>query len=284
MDLIHRIKKLSTAIVDPAGRTVRIIKERPSLELASQYDCNLSEIYIKALSEDIWPYRYIRNRNSYSAADQIKLAQSAVTIAGAGGLGGHTITLLARTGIGHLNIFDYDEFDETNLNRQVISNVSSLGEKKVRVAQKTVKSINPAVSCSISAKKISQKELEKTISGTAAVVDALDNISDRFIIERSAKKMNIPLVHGAIAGFEGQVMTIYPEDKGLKQIYGAEPPGTPSTESPEAIMGTPSPTPSLVATLQTMEVIKVILNREDILRNRLLHVNLETSHFHIFKL
>jgi molybdopterin-synthase adenylyltransferase len=116
------------------------------------------------------------------------------------------------------------------------------------------------------------------------VVDALDNISDRFVVERAAKRLKIPMVHGAVAGFEGQVMTIFPDDPGLKSLYGSDQADQDKRNSPEAILGVPAIAPSFIATLQTMEVLKIILKRGNLFRNTMVHVDLESGQFNKFEL
>jgi molybdopterin/thiamine biosynthesis adenylyltransferase len=92
----------------------------------------------------------------------------------------------------------------------------------------------------------------------------------------------MPLVHGALAGFEGWVMTILPGDPGLRDIYGAKEESKNNAESPEAVLGVPSVTPSLIATMQVMEVFKILLKRGNLIRNRMLHVDLERGCFNEF--
>jgi molybdopterin/thiamine biosynthesis adenylyltransferase len=115
-------------------------------------------------------------------------------------------------------------------------------------------------------------------------VDALDNIRDRFVLERAAKEQDIPLVHGALAGFEGQLMTIYPEDPGMELLYGHEGGGGDLSKSPEAVLGVPALMPSLVATFQAMEVVKILLGRGRTFKNRLVHFDLETGEIKEFSL
>jgi molybdopterin/thiamine biosynthesis adenylyltransferase len=101
-------------------------------------------------------------------------------------------------------------------------------------------------------------------------------------IGSTAQKLGIPLVHGALAGFDGQVMTIFPEDPGLERIYGEGQPPRNDPGRPEAVLGVPAPTPSIVATIQAMEVIKILLDRGQLIRNRMLHIDLEGSRFDSF--
>ncbi len=283
-------KNLSDAILsksktyfDPAHRKVKILEDKEALKIAADHDCSIHDIYVNALSLGIWPYRYVRNQNGVSIEEQLKLAQSQISVVGSGGLGGTVILLLARIGIGTLVIIDYDHFDETNLNRQAISSMSSIGKSKSEEAAKMVKAINPGVIVKPYQNKIDSSNASELLKGSKLVVDALDNIQDRLLLEKIARSLGIPYVHGAIAGFDGQVMTIFPEDPGLKQLYGEKAPEPNDPERPEAVMGVPALTPSLIATLQATEVIKIILNRGRILRNRMIHIDLETTRFNEFK-
>ena len=113
------------------------------------------------------------------------------------------------------------------------------------------------------------------LDASDVVVDALDNIADRFVLESETKKLGVPLVHGALAGFEGQIMTIFPDDPGLKHLYGDEKVEKNDPKRPEAILGVPTITPSIISSLQAMEVLKIILKRGKVFRNIMVHVDLE---------
>jgi molybdopterin/thiamine biosynthesis adenylyltransferase len=275
--LKETIERKSITVHDPANREVRVLTEHVSLELAKQYDAHISEIYIRALKIGICPYRYIRNRESISISEQVKLAESKVVVTGSGGLGGGVILTLARLGIGSIGIIDQDVFDETNLNRQAISSTAVLGCSKCEEAKKIVNNINPAVIVTSHNKKLEPDTAIEMLEGYHVAVDALDNIADRFTLEKAAKTLNIPLVHGAVAGFWGQVMTIFPEDTGLEAIYGKQPDLTNDAEQHAALMGVPAVTPSLVGGYQAMEVIKILLDKDNLFRNCLLYIDLESG-------
>ena len=273
----------STPRKDPADREVDVLEDRHAMALSRQFKCHLLEIYIAALKCRIWPFRYVRNRDILTRSEQIKLARSHVAVIGAGGLGGTVILLLARMGIGHIGIVDHDVFDETNLNRQAISSISGIGAFKAAEAKQMLADINPAVVVAVHRVRLTADVAGEILQQTDVVVDALDNIPDRLILGDSARKLHIPLVHGAIAGFDGQIMTVFPEDAGLALLYGdgieKEDP-----RRPEAVLGVPAITPAVIASLQAMEVLKILLKRGNILRNRLLHIDLEQSRFDLFKL
>jgi molybdopterin/thiamine biosynthesis adenylyltransferase len=203
---------------------------------------------------------------------QLKLLNAAVAVIGAGGLGGSVIELLARAGIGRLNVIDPDVFSDSNLNRQILCDMSALGVAKVDAAAKRVAGINPSVKVNAYAVAADENNLPEMIESCQVVVDALDNIGTRKRLEKVSKKMGIPFVHGAIAGFFGQVLTILPQDEGLSSIYGD---GSDDGPGIERTIGTPGMTPFLIASLQVTEVIKVLLAWPRLLRNKLLIMDLK---------
>ncbi len=269
------IRKRSIKIIDNAARQVQVLEDDQATKTATELGHTLHGVYREALTLGIVPYRYIRNRDAISVQEQLKLAASRVAVVGAGGLGGQVILLLARVGIGHLVVVDHDLFDETNLNRQALCHRESIGRSKSEEAVARVRSINPGVEVTPHQAKIDASNAGEILAGSDVVVDALDNVPTRFALERETKALKIPLVHGAVAGFEGRMMTIFPEDPGLKTLYGDEPVEVDDTKRPEAIMGVPVLTPSFIANLQAMEAVKIILKRGKLFRNIMLHVDLE---------
>jgi len=267
---------------DAAGRRVRVINETDSEGLASHKGCSILHVHRAALETGIVPLRDIRNRDTISSEEQLRLARSRVAVVGAGGLGGQVILLLARLGVGELVVVDRDVFDETNLNRQALSSVSSLGMSKAKAAAEAVRSINPGVQVFPRACARGKENGGELLAGSDVAVDALDNIPDRLVLEKAAGDLGIPMVHGALAGLEGQVMTVFPGDKGLKLFYGDADRKDEASKSPEAILGVPGPTAAFIATLQAAEVVKVLLGRGEVFRNTLMHADLETGEMNKF--
>ncbi|MBW1780577.1 MAG: HesA/MoeB/ThiF family protein [Deltaproteobacteria bacterium] len=281
-DIQELIRSRSKKINDPAGRKTMILTDGHAAEIAERTGATVHDIYAAALNLGICPYRYLRNRETISEKDQLKLANSCVAVVGAGGLGGHVILLLARLGVGHIVVVDHDRFDETNLNRQALCTGEALGRSKSEEAVAVVGAINPGVRVTAHHLRIDSSNAGEVLDSSNVIVDALDTISDRFIIEDASRSLGIPLVHGALAGLEGQVMTIFPEDPGLTRLYGHHEAGgvrsaSDRSQSPEAVLGVPALTPAFIATLQAMEVIKIILKRGKLLQNVMLHVDLETG-------
>ena len=276
------IQKKSKKYIDPAKRDLSILDENATATIADECKCCIRDVYISALSEGIYPFRYVRNLNIMNIHEQLKLAESTVAVVGAGGLGGQVILMLARLGIGKLIVIDHDSFDETNLNRQALSSLDALGQSKVQKAASTVKSINPGVEVKPHHCKLEKSNAEELLEAAEVIVDALDNIPTRLTLGSAAKNLKVPLVHGAIAGFEGQVMTIFPEDKGLINLYGEGIPSKDKKDSPEAILGVPVLTPSTIACFQAMEVFKVLLKRGKPLQNKMLYLDLEAGQLNEF--
>ncbi len=271
------IRSKARRFEDPAGRQVDVLDEHEALEIGRACDSSLREIYRQALRLGLCPCRYVRNRQILSLQEQLKLAESRVTVVGAGGLGGSVLSLLARVGVGHLVVVDSDAFDETNLNRQAFCHVENLGKLKAQEARSQMKRINPGVEVTAHATLFDDSNGREILTGSQVAVDALDNVESRLVLEKIARSLCIPLVHGALAGFEGQVMTIFPGDTGLRQIYGDGRKETDAFARPEAILGVPGITPSLVAAFQAMEVLKILLNRGSVFRNTMAYVDLESG-------
>ncbi len=266
------IRKKSEHATDAAGRGVDILKDLNALMIAEDFHKDIHDVYKEALKMGIYPYRYLRNLDVISPEEQQKLAESQVAVIGAGGLGGNVILLLV----------DLDVFEETNLNRQALCTIKSLGNPKASEAVSAVAAANPGVKVIPYQTKLTSSNVEKMLAGSDVIVDALDNVPDRLILQDAAQKLGIPLVHGALAGFEGWVMTIFPGDPGLKDIYGTQEESKNNAESPQALLGAPGVTPSVIAAMQVMEVIKILLKRGNIIRNRMLHIDLERGSFNEF--
>ena len=272
----------SRAIHDTAGRKVRILEDASAVDVAVRFGCGVRDVYEAALNAGICPHRYIRNRETISIEEQRRLVKSRVVVVGSGGLGGPVLLLLARMGIGFLVVVDHDRFDETNLNRQALSSGPDLGQQKCEVAAQVIENVNPGVDVETHQVRLNAVNAKELLAGSNVIVDALDNVPDRFSIQAAARSLEIPLVHGAVAGFEGQLMTIFPEDKGYSLLYGNGDTDRHPEKSPEALLGVPAVTPSFVATLQAMEVIKILLNRGKPFRNIMVHVDMEAGEMNRF--
>jgi len=280
--ILKELKKKRKEAINSSGEKYYSISVKQIKEIACKFQTESREVYILALQNNIIPKRYKRNLGVISPSEQVKLLQSKVAIIGAGGLGGTVVELLTRMGIGELIIADKDIMGDSNLNRQILSKEINLGQSKVEVAVKRVKEINSSIYITGHSVFIDSDNVKKIIKEAAVVVDALDNLPSRFVLQRACRDLKIPLIHGAIAGFNGQLTTIFPEDKGLELIYGSDR-DLPEHGS-EATLGAPTVTPALIASLEAQEVIKVLLKRGKLFRNRLLYLDIEDGTIEVLNL
>lgn len=271
--LLKRITGASEIGIAPSGREYRGISRSAVEGVSSAAGIGAREVEIAALEGGIVPLRYLRNVGSLGIEGQLKLRRARVAVVGAGGLGGTIIELLARLGIGALVVIDGDTFTEDNLNRQLLCTEEWVGKSKVEAARQRVLQVNSAVEVETHRVFIKPDNVDSLIKGCCLVVDALDNIPVRLILQEAASRCAVPFVHGAVAGFIGEIMTVCPGDKGLAAFYG-DGPRVPLSGI-EVELGTPTPTPAVTAVLQTMEVVKLITGRGEIVRNRLLYFDLD---------
>lgn len=223
--------------------------------------------------------RYVRNMNTLSIEENERLKDFRACVVGCGGLGGNIIEQLGRLGIGYITAVDGDVFDESNLNRQLLSEVGNLGCSKALEAEKRMKKVNPHITVVSVVKRLNRDNGMEIISNHNVIIDALDNIESRLILEELAEKAGIPLVHGAIAGWFGQVTTIFPGDRTLSRLYPNE-----AKHGIEKELGNPSFTPALVASIQVAEAVKIMIRRGDLLRNKVLHINLLDQDYELIEL
>ncbi len=273
--LADAIRMRAVSVTDPAGNVVRTISVADAKSAASaeaSKDIPIGEVYCRALEEEIWPLCYIRNRGSISSREQLRLAQSRVAVIGAGGLGGYVIELLARIGIGSLRVIDCDGFDESNLNRQLLADLHAMGRNKADMAKQRAQAVNPAVSIAAHPVRITDENAADLLKGCHAAVDGLDNLESRSLLYNTCRRLHIPMIHGTISGFEGRLMTLFPEDPPREDLFDS---GGGTTA--ESILGTPPVAPAVIGALQAMEVIKVLLKRGRPFQGKMLWADLENG-------
>lgn len=223
--------------------------------------------------------RYERNYSTISEEDMTVLKNSNVLVVGCGGLGGYIIEMLTRLGLGHITVVDGDVFDESNLNRQLYSTMDNLGMSKAEVVKERVHLVNPDTELIAIPYVLTPENIDSIMQGHSLVIDAVDNIETRLLLESKCSKHDLPLIHGAIAGWYFQLSVIMPGDNLLSKIYGS------STEKGiESILGNPSFTPAAAASFQVAECIKVLLKKELPLRGKLLYIDLLNNSFDILEI
>lgn len=251
----------------PDKSSYEAISFSDACEIATKTGMSLRTIECAALEAGIVPERYSRNQKSLSNADQLRLLNSRVAIIGLGGLGGTVTEILARIGIGQLTLVDGDCFDESNLNRQLLSKPANVGESKCEAAKLRVEEINPAIEVQAIAEFFKEDNGQAILHGAQLAIDCLDTIADRFILEAACKKASIPLISAAIGGSSGQATVIFPEDPGLKDIYGA--PEKAPKRGIEASVGTLAFGAVYMAAVECAEATTILLSRPTELRNKL---------------
>lgn len=195
---------------------------------------------------------------------QEKLKKARVAVCGAGGLGSPTALWLAAAGIGKLKIIDHDTVGLSNLNRQILHGESDVGNRKVDSAGKRLRDLNSAIAIETSAETITAGNAVELVRGCDVVVDALDNMETRHILNKTAVGCRIPLIHGAVSGFDGRVMTVIPGRGACLRCMHPGPAPEPASVFP--VIGT---TPAVVGAIQAMETVKVLLGIGELLANRL---------------
>ncbi len=264
------IEACSDAAAPGATRTLAL---GAALRLSQQYDCDLAQVELTALAAHVAPARYERNLGTVGWEGQAALLHATVAVVGAGGLGGWAIEGLARMGVGHLVVVDGDCFVENNLNRQLGCTVATLGRPKAEVMAERVREVNRATRVSAHVVWLKAENAAVLLAGAQVVVDALDSLPARLLLQRVCAEQQVPLVHGAIAGYTGQVMTIMPGDRGLTALYGER--ERMPDKGIETLLGNPAATPMLVAAWQTHEVVKLVAGRGTPIRNRVLVLDAE---------
>jgi molybdopterin/thiamine biosynthesis adenylyltransferase len=194
---------------------------------------------------------------------QERLKRSRVVIAGAGGLGSPIALYLIAAGIGMIRLIDHDQVVLSNLNRQVLHWEEDIGRKKVDSARTKLRSLNSAVEVETIAESITEGNVSQLVEGCEVIVDAMDNLPTRYILNRCAIEKKIPFFHGAVRGFEGRVMTIIPgETACLRCMYRG-----PVPQEKFPVIGV---APAVIGSIQATEVIKYLVGIGRLLTNRLL--------------
>jgi len=210
---------------------------------------------------------------------QERLKRSRLFIAGAGGLGSPLSIYLTAAGVGLIRLVDHDRVDLSNLNRQVLYGHEDIGKGKVDAAVDKLKNLNPDVTLEAIPETITKDNVSKLVAGFDVIVDAMDNLPTRYLLNKAAMDNNIPFFHGAVNGFEGRAMTVIPGKTACLRCMYRGP--IPVKKFP--VIGV---APAVIGSIQATEVIKYIVGIGELLTNRLLvynGLNLEFTEFKIKK-
>jgi molybdopterin-synthase adenylyltransferase len=267
--------------IDHGGNLFWVIEDNPLLVWAQQNSLSPREAQDQALDEEVVPLRYLKNFNAFNLVEQQRICRSRVFICGCGGLGGTLINLLARAGVGFLRLTDCDVFSHSNLNRQWLSDTTMLSRPKVEAAVDAVAAINPFVEVESHMVLMDEANVESFVRGTDLVLDALDNLPGRFTLSEAARRIEVPFIHAAVAGWVGQVSTFLPGSEILlSRVYGM----SRAKDSAEEAMGVLGPTAAAVGSFQALEALRLLAGKQPAYANRLLHINGETGRMKILQL
>lgn len=198
--------------------------------------------------------RYSRNVPALSESECEALREKRVAVIGCGGLGGHIMELLCRVGVGQLVLVDGDCFDESNLNRQIISETANMGRNKAICALERVRRINPSVRAEAVSFYLTERNAFEIIEGCDAVMDALDNPASRKLLSRACTAANIPYIYGAISGWTAQAALSMPGDGLIDALFAKD-----TLVTDKSVL---SFTPALCAAVQCSLCVRLLSGRE----------------------
>ena len=225
------------------------------------------------------PGQYLRNHEAISRQEQQILANKRVLVAGCGGLGGYVLENLGRVGVGHLRLVDSDLFEESNLNRQLLSSHMNLGKPKVLAAKQRMQAVNPEIELEDFQTRLNPENALRLMQGCDLVVDCLDNIPSRKALQSACEEAGLALVHGAVAGWRGQACVIMPGEKLLDKLY----PNQLAENGEEAKQGTLSFTAATIGSIQASLAINQLLHPKT-WGNKVLLIDLEELLFQMLAL
>lgn len=214
-----------------------------------------------------------RQKDLINRKEQLKIKNSKITVIGCGGIGGAAIEMLARIGAENLLIVDKDSFDVSNLNRQLMSSINSIGKSKVQATMERLLSINPQLKIEAVETELDQDNAEEILKDSTLVIDALDNLISRIIICRCAYQLNIPFVHGAVHGTMGQVTTFTSDTPQYEEIFKLPSCNQNLTDeiinrifklnlNPPPVIG---PVPNIIGCLQSFEAVKILTGKPNLI-------------------
>ena len=228
-------------------------------------------------SSSMVPDAVLRNIGTLTVQQQLRLQSATVAVIGCGGLGGFVIEELARLGIGTLRICDPDRFTVSNINRQLHAGQETLGRFKARVLAERAGTIHDQTTAVALTYRF--QEIPKQIfPNSSVVVDCLDNAAGRRELADQCNHYKVPLVHGAVLQWYGQVAVQMPPGTLLHDLY-PNPAENPPSLSPSVL----SCTVGLVASLQVCETCKLLLDLPSSLQNSWMSIDLKRLTFDIMK-
>lgn len=221
--------------------------------------------------------RYDRNFNLVTPEEFAAIRDKRIAIIGLGGLGGNVLEMLSRFGFRNLLAIDSDVFEDSNLNRQILSTEAAIGRSKAQVAQERVHAVNSEVRLEAHHARFDTQWGMAHLKDVDLVIDALDNIPSRKQLAAVCETYGIPMVHGAIDGWFGQVAVVEPGSKLIEKLYRQDNP-TPSG------LGNPPFTAALIASMEVGETVKYLAKKGIYLSNQLLIIDILEHMYEIIEI
>jgi molybdopterin/thiamine biosynthesis adenylyltransferase/rhodanese-related sulfurtransferase len=210
---------------------------------------------------------------------QLRLLDSRILLIGAGGLGSPAALYLAAAGIGTIGIVDDDTVDATNLQRQIVHSTERLGEPKAESAKRTIEALNPDVDVKIFRERLTSANVDRILGeGWDVIVDGADNFPTRYLVNDASVWHGLPVVHGSIFRFEGQVTVLKPGEGPCYRCLFPQPP-PPELAPSCAEGGVLGVLPGIIGSIQTSEALKLALGIGEPLVGRLLLVDALATSF-----
>lgn len=211
-----------------------------------------------------------KNKDFFKQDEIEKLENTKIAVIGTGALGQMVAHTLVRSGIKNMLLMDFDQMEYSNFNRQLYAKMSTLGAYKAEVLAEELRDIVPELSVDVYVERLDKMNGIERIHDCDILVDCVDHVPAKLYMEQLAEQLEIPLIHGAVEGWYGQVATIFPGDKILHMLYQKE-----KEQKVSALM----PTVNMVASVQAMEVIKIVTCHKEILRHRILFMDLQMNDY-----
>lgn len=216
--------------------------------------------------------RYERNKPLIDEPTQNKMESLTIGIVGIGALGGYLAQGALRMGFKKLIIIDDDVFQESNLNRQLLATENTLGESKVYVAKRMLEEIDSTAKITAHQKRIKKVDDALLLQEADIILDGLDNIESRKVLQKIAIHLHVPLIHGAIGNWDGQVAFLTPDKNRMEKIY-------PDGEEVQKVANLVV-MPMLISARQLALLVQFLMEEGNVEKNVLRRINVQ-EHYEV---
>ena len=266
----------------PDGTSYKSVSRDAVLHLTREYGASPLRVEVAALRRGCIPERYVRNFKAFSFEEQIRLLESRVLLVGLGGLGGGVLELLLRTGVGTITAADHDRFEESNLNRQLLSITGRLDVSKAEAARERASQVNPSAEFIALDEYLEFPRMLELARDADVVVDALGGLDSRPALWKAAERAGRPLISAAVAGESGCVGAFYPGGPGPAPLFGSangEGDRNGAAKAAENVLGTQAGCVHFAASLQASETVRLLRFPEKETEDRVLFFDLRDLSF-----